>query len=134
MALRQLHTVLKRMQNNLKLAAGYQAAMDNLEIKGPHALLPHHPVVNEDKETRPVFNGSAPGEGGPSLNSVTNVWSRIQTFVPDLVDVLLDTDSIRGRHRTSVSSDTTGETGLTNHSLLVGQKRRLSRQNRGILF
>ena len=65
MALRQLHTVLKRMQNNLKLAAGYQAAMDNLEIKGPHALLPHHPVVSEDKETRPVFNGSAPGEWGP---------------------------------------------------------------------
>jgi hypothetical protein len=39
---------------------------------GPRTYLPHHPVLRPDKKTtkvRPVFNGSAQGKSGPSLNN-----------------------------------------------------------------
>ena len=97
---RQLRSVIKRLKSSDQFEE-YCKAMDTLEEKGyveeclseetePYFLMPHHPVVREDKTTtkvRVVFNGSAPGgESGPSLNTCLDPGPNL---VPDLFDVLL---------------------------------------------
>ena len=102
MVRRQLFALWKRLKNNPELFRSYSEALKKLEDCGivekvdsvaegePCVLMPHHPVVREDKETtkcRVVFNGSAPGvNGAPSLNQFLDPGPNL---VPDILDVLL---------------------------------------------
>ena len=66
-----------------------QVPEDEIDISGPVYYLPHHPVVKDTSTTtkvRPVFDASAKGYNGLSLNDCMHTGPN---FLPDLVSLLL---------------------------------------------
>ena len=100
LAERRLNGLLNRLRRTPVLLQAYHEEMNQLVEKGfaeeadlgydgLHTYLPHHPVIREDKATskiRPVFDGSARGRYGPSLNDCLETGPNLN---PDLFAVLM---------------------------------------------
>lgn len=89
---------LKEMEDN-----GVIGELDESDagFPGPVYYLPHFPVVKEEREstkTRPVFDASAPGPNGMSLNDCLHTGPSLN---PNLMDVLM---RFR-RHQVAVVAD-----------------------------
>ena len=92
----------RKLRRNPALLAGYDDALSEFEklgfveavvpsdaVKGPVFYLPHRPVVRETSATtkiRPVFDASARGANGISLNDCLYAGP---SLLPSMVDVLL---------------------------------------------
>ena len=88
--LRRTPILLKAYDHEMKLLAekGFVEEVD-VGYEGIHKYVPHHPVIREDKVTtkiRPVFDGSAKGRFGPSINECLEVGPNLN---PDLMAVLM---------------------------------------------
>ena len=99
----RLSGLSRRLARDPELGAAYSEALQEMEqagvveevpsheLDGPHPrfYLPHRPVVKESSvstRVRPVFDASAPGPNGVSLNDCLEVGP---CLIPSLVDVLL---------------------------------------------
>ena len=88
--LRRTPILLKAYDHEMKLLAekGFVEEV-NVGYEGIHKYVPHHPVIREDKVTtkiRPVFDGSAKGRFGPSINECLEVGPNLN---PDLMAILM---------------------------------------------
>ena len=101
MALRRLNSLNRKLDLNPELKENYSQVFSDLEKEGiieevtsletdnPVFYLPHRPVVREDSlstKIRPVFDASAKGPNGVSLNDCVETGPKL---VPDLVEILL---------------------------------------------
>ncbi|XP_043234481.1 uncharacterized protein LOC122387894 [Amphibalanus amphitrite] len=99
----RLQGLSRRLARDPELGAAYSEALQEMESAGvieevpshqldvsrPTFYLPHRPVVKESSEStrvRPVFDASAAGPNGVSLNECLEVGP---CLIPSLVDVLL---------------------------------------------
>ena len=102
----RLEKLEKKLDNDPNLKERYNAVFDNLEQEGiveevevekdsleenkhPVFYLPHRPVVRESSKTtkvRPVFDASAVGPNGVSLNNCMNTGTNLTN---SLLDILL---------------------------------------------
>ncbi|XP_073963144.1 uncharacterized protein [Choristoneura fumiferana] len=99
-ALLRLKQLERRFERNAKLKNDYVKAMEEYmelnyieevpeeEIANSAVYLPHHAVINEEKETtktRIVFNASAKGANGVSLNDELLIGPHLQEDMRNLV-------------------------------------------------
>ena len=99
----RLAGLTRRLARDPELGERYSAALSEMEQSGiieevpteelmsvhPTFYLPHHPVVKESSSStkvRPVFDASAPGPNGVSLNDCVETGP---CLIPSLVEVLL---------------------------------------------
>ena len=96
----RLRNLLVRLRRTPVLLKAYDEEMKQLVEKdfveevevgydGIHKYVSHHPVIRKDKSTtkiRPVFDGSAKGRLGPSINECLQVGPNLN---PDLMAVLM---------------------------------------------
>ena len=103
-AIKRLHALNTRLKSDTDLKEKYHSYFQQMEEegiieevpedevdnpKGPCFYLPHHPVVKESSTTtkvRPVFDASAKGYNGASLNDCMQSGPNL---LPDLVAILL---------------------------------------------
>ena len=100
-AVKRLEKLEYKLESNVKLRDEYMGVFSDLESKGiieevtaldssnPVFYLPHRPVVREDSSStkiRPVFDASAKGPNGVSLNDCMEVGPNL---IPNLVSMLV---------------------------------------------
>ncbi|XP_044014016.1 uncharacterized protein LOC122856411 [Aphidius gifuensis] len=99
-AIKRLNSIERKLQNNTELKIQYNAVLQEYldlghmsevpdeQLQENGFYLPHHAVIKEESQTtkvRVVFDGSAKGSKGHSLNELLHVGPTIQTDIFSLL-------------------------------------------------